>query len=349
LDERLGATNWPALVAPTSFRLLPGDTIIMCAGFEERSTELLRRAAMGGNEDVDVICVEYSPQLPENRQLLAARLCEHMKAAPQVVRYDREDPQGAAEAIFQKVRGPGRVYVDVSGMSRLLIVQLMSEGLRGALGRRLSVAYTEALEYPPTRAEVDGRLASEDDPLGIVMFLSAGVFGLTIVPELSSVAQQGQPMRVVAFPSWNIAQMAAVCSELQASAYTVVHGIPPLPENGWRTDAIRKLNRVEALTNPEHRCASTLDYRETLRILLDVYEQHGQQEKLIVIPTGSKMQSVAIGLACAWLDDLQVAYPTPRTFTTPGDYTRGVRAVYTLDVSVLLPPSQAQEEDHRRD
>ncbi|HUF11360.1 MAG TPA: hypothetical protein VMO47_18710, partial [Rhodothermales bacterium] len=286
LDEQLGARAWPVLATPASLPLAPGDTLITCAGFEDRSTEVLRLAAAAGTSGVDVVSVQYSPRLAENRESMVAALCDRMGTRPEVVQYDREDPQGAADAIFRRVRGSSRIYIDISGMSRLLVVQLVSEGLRVALGSRLSIAYTEALEYPPTRAEVDARLASDEDPLGIMMFLSAGVFGLTIVPELSSVAQQGQPLRVVAFPSWNTTQMAAVCSELQASSFTIVHGRPPLSENAWRTEAIRTLNRVEALTNPEHQHASTLDYRETLRILLNVYAEHGQQEKLVVIPTG---------------------------------------------------------------
>ena len=60
---------------------------------------------------------------------------------------------------------------------------------------------------------------------------------LSAAQELSSVAMQGQPIRVVTFPSWNTTQLAAVCSEMQASHFTIVHGIPPDPQNAWRRDA----------------------------------------------------------------------------------------------------------------
>ena len=146
-----------------------------------------------------------------------------------------------------------------------------------------------------------------------------GVFGLTIVPELSSVAMQGQPMRVIVFPSWNTRQLAAVCSEMQAAYFTVVHGNPPSDENKWRPAAIRELNRVESLPARDELCVSTLDYRETLELLLKVYGVHGQREKLVVVPTREQDAVVGgVGLACGFLRDVQVVYPTPRVFAGAG-------------------------------
>jgi hypothetical protein len=40
----------------------------------------------------------------------------------------------------------------------------------------------------PIRAEVEANLGKEEDYLGILNFISSGVFGITIVPELSTVA-----------------------------------------------------------------------------------------------------------------------------------------------------------------
>ena len=60
---------------------------------------------------------------------------------------------------------------------------------------------------------------------------------LTIVPELSSVAMQGQPVRVIAFPSFNAAQFATVCAEINATAFTVLNGVPPRRENEVATSS----------------------------------------------------------------------------------------------------------------
>ena len=46
--------------------------------------------------------------------------------------------------------------------------------------------------------------------------LSSGVFDVIAVPELSSVALGGQPIRLIAFPSFNTDQLTALVSEIQS-------------------------------------------------------------------------------------------------------------------------------------
>jgi hypothetical protein len=172
------------------------------------------------------------------------------------------------------------------------------------------------------------------------MFLSTGVLGVNIVPELSSVAMQGEPIRAIVFPTWNPMQFAALCAEIQASYYTIIHGRPPREEYTWRSDAIRDLNRIESLQSSEERTASTLDYRETLDVLLSVYRAHAQREKLVLSPTGSKMQAAAVGIMCGWFHDLQVVYPAPKVFAPASDYTRGVRGILSLPLAGFQPPTE---------
>lgn len=130
-------------------------------------------------------------------------------------------------------------------------------------------------------------------------------------------------------------QFAAVTAEIQASGITIINGTPPRAENQWRKDAIRQLNGIDSLREKEEFDTSTFDYRETLRLLLDLYGRYGATQKIVVSPTGSKMQSVAVGLACGFLRDLQVVYPTPQSFPTPSNYTTGVSNVYQLSLSAF--------------
>jgi hypothetical protein len=232
-------------------------------------------------------------------------------------------------------RNSERILVDISGMSRLLIVQLVAAGARQGLLDRMEIIYTEAQCYPPSRQQVEDELKKSRDYLAILNFISSGVFGITVVPELSTVAMQGEPVRLIAFPSFNPAQFAAVCAEIQASFFSIVNGVPPRPENLWRRDAIRQLNGIEALREREEYDASTFDYRETLKVLLDIYKKHGATEKLLISPTGSKMQSVAVGIVCGFLRDIQVVYPTPRSFPSPAHYTEGALESYRLRLSAL--------------
>jgi hypothetical protein len=345
LDEHLIGMHWPEMVARETLVLGPADTLVMCAGFEDRAMEVLRRAIAAGSKNFGVLCVNYLPAIAENRSAEVQQLCSHVGAKCDMVTYNREEPAGAGERLLARVPQDHALYFDVSGMSRLLIVQLLAYAVRRCCLDRAILLYTEALHYPPTSDQVEEQLLDSAGPFGVTMFLSSGVFELTVVPELSSVAMQGQPIRVIAFPSWNATQMVALCAEIQASYYTIINGMPPSEENRWRMDAVRRLNRIEMLSACEEVTSSTLDYRETLKILLEVYREHAQRNKLVISPTGSKMQTVAVGLMCGWFRDLQIAYPTPRKFATPSEYTRGAKCVYALPLSTFKRPIGAAPFD----
>ena len=335
VDEWLRQLPHPQLQVTTAPKLGSDDVLLTCAGFEDRAIEALRRAVSAGCRGFRVLCIEYLPKVRANRGKDIASLCAQAQGTLESLTFDREDPAGAAERILARVPDSHCLHIDLSGMSRILIVQLVAAVVHGARTARSEVLYCSAKVYPPKREQVEPTLDEHTDLVGLTMFVSAGVFGLTIVPELSSVAMQGQPIRVITFPSWNTTQLAAVCSEMQASHFTIVHGIPPDPQNAWRRDAIRSLNRVESLPAQEEFNVSTLDYRETLDLLLNIYGRHRQREKLVVSPTGSKMQSLAVGVVCAFLRDVQVVYPTPRLFAAPADYTRGVGHLYRLPLEQL--------------
>ena len=165
-------------------------------------------------------------------------------------------------------------------------------------------------------------------------YLSSGIFEVAATPELSSVAMWGESIRLIAFPSFDSAQLTNLVQEVQPAYTSLVHGVPPLPENEWRTDAIRRLNErtVSDLRETTHEFVSTFDYKATLDLLCGIYVARNMFDRLVLAPTGSKMQAVAVGLFRAVVQDVQIVYPIPKEFAESGRYTRGVREMYQLDL-----------------
>jgi hypothetical protein len=69
--------------------------------------------------------------------------------------------------------------------------------------------------------------------------------------------------------------------------------------------------------------------------LLTLYTDHAMRERLLLAPTGSKMQTVAVGIFRALVHDVQIVYPTPRGFRTPADYTHGVGPMHCLPLGAF--------------
>lgn len=336
LDMILMEHDYHELTVTEGLSLKAGSVLVICAGFEERSINSLRRAIDAGSSGVYVIVVDYLPYVKANKSEEIISLCGDAGFDYKLITYNRGDPAGGASGILNILPDVFEtLYVDISGMSRLLIVQMMREIICCNLQERVSLLYSVAEEYFPTKETYDKESTvngeEREDP---VMFISSGVLDMSIIPELSSVSQQGQPIRLVVFPSFNPSQMSVVNSAVQPSHYTVINGIPPDERYSWRQEAIRQLNRLESLLHSDERSTSTLDYRETIRELLRIYDSYGCLERIIISPTGSKMQSVAVGIVRAYLNDIQIVYPTPRVLHID-EYTTGAIQLYELQLSGL--------------
>ncbi len=330
-DERLAALVKPALQSITQFQFCGDDCLVLCAGFEDRVLAVLE-AAVSRSSAFQVVVITYEPLLPANRLGEIRAVCDREGIRKTEIVYDRMNPAGFGDAFMRQLEGiEGQVFLDVSAMSRLLIVQSLV-ALRQRTGgfSDCTIAYAEASTYPPSQQEVaDALRHAETDPLSSLLLLSSGVFEVMVVPELSSTTVASNQTRLVAFPSFSPEQLTALKNELAPFRCTFIHGVPPRDENRWRTEAIARINRID-LASTDSVCISTFDYRETLDYLLRLYGEHSETERLLVSPTGSKMQAVAVGLFRAIQDDVQIVYPTPREFRAHDDYTRGVRSLYSL-------------------
>lgn len=338
LISALTSGKIPSLESVSSLRLSLGDTLIACVGFEDRSLASLELATQSHSAGFRLISVEYRPEVPENRRERYRELARQMNVTLRSIVYDRERPEGGGSKIVDELsEGTGEILLDVSGMSRLLIVQCIVELARRGLLGRVRVFYTEAKFYSPSREEFARLFGLPDDAnlIELAMMVSMGVFGLTIVPELSSISMAGCPMHVAVFPSWNPAQLAAVRSDLQATYYTMLVPASPDAESEWKKDAVQKASRVESLASAvrDTFLAPVLDTSNTIGLFVRLYTDVSHREKIVVVPTGSKVQSVCVGLFRAMFSDVQIVYPTPRAFAKPREYTSGIRQSYVFDLS----------------
>lgn len=336
-DERLGKLDWPNLQEIEFPSVETDDCLLVCAGFENRAVETLRRACNAGITSFSLGIVNYLPDYQENKIHELRTIGQGAALRVNEFTYDRKNPTGIGQKLKQFTQDFEHVFIDISGMSRLLIVQTLVAliGQQHQQIQQISIIYGEAQEYPPF--ELEFKLEFEQNhgkAKPILSYLSSGIFEIAATPELGSVSMLGEAIRLVAFPSFDSSQFTNLIQELQPTYTELIHGIPPNQENKWRTEAIRKLNHqaLDELQEKEDHEASTLDYRETLWKLLQIYAERSMFDRLVISPTGSKMQAVAVGLFRAALHDVQIVYPTPQVFTTPEKYTVGLRQLYMVDL-----------------
>ncbi len=322
-DEELASFDWPTVESVDELLLGSKDCFVAGIGFEDRALAGLHLACEVSNQ-FGVVGLHYLPEVEENREAEFSEVCRANRLEVENFTYDRENPSGIGLTVGEHTSRFERVYLDISGMSRLLIVQLLAELIR----RRNTVCliYTEAEVYPPLEHEFDG---SHQDGAASPSYLSSGIFEIVSSPELSSVSMLGSAIRLISFPSFDPSQLSNLVQEVQPTHNDVINGVPPYEELAWRTSAIQKLNSSTVNGLKRARChnVSTFDYRETLGLLLGIYDKYAAFDRLVVAPTGSKMQAVAVGIMRGVLEDVQIVYPTPLQFLEPSRYTEGVKKI----------------------
>ena len=336
--EKLEKVSWPALHTVERPSVSAGDVLLLCAGFEKRASEALKRLCSTPVPSVSIVLVEYKPAYQENRSGEIRALAKSAGMCLTQVTYDRRNPAGISDDILNLIHPSSRIWIDVSGMSRLLIVQILV-GLLSSGYQALSILYTEAETYPPSQEEVESSF-QEGENATQMSYLSSGVFEIAVTPELSSVAMMGEATRLIAFPSFDPSQLSNVLDELQPTYTELVHGIPPRAENQWRKSGVETLHGqiLKELRGRTNHQVSTLKYEETIQLLVSIYREYNSFDRLAICPTGSKMQTVAVGIFRAVAVDVQIVYPTPQNFVTPSKYTVGVRDLYQIDVPELSIP-----------
>ena len=330
-DERLSELSWPALQSVQTPGLREGDALVVCGGFEDRAGSVLNRACCSGDTGFEILLIDYEPRYAQNRTEELMDVARRSGVAPLEYKYDRSSPAGAGVDVVRLLREVKRVFVDISGMSRLLIVQSIV-ALLTMTTMPVIILYTEAEQYSPNEKEFEAKRKTEMHRP--VSFLSSGILEVAATPELASVAMVGEAVRLIGFPSFDPTQMINVVQEVQPTFLDVIEGRPPADQNRWREGAIWTLNEpfLQGQNGLNRYVTSTLDYRETMSVVLEIYGKRSAFDRFLISPTGSKMQTVAMALLRAAMPDLQVVYPTPHIFTKPDNYTKGARQIYRLDV-----------------
>jgi hypothetical protein len=321
------------------------DAIIQAPGFEDRTTALaeLLQPSIGAR----AVLLDYRPVNNKNRLKDVVDLLKERNVLVDegdVLVYDRFDPGDFQQRITDRLLALGiaRVVVDVSSMSKLAIM-LVLEACR-QLEIDVTVFYAEAEKYGPTQQEFEtAKQMNELHRPSLQVF--TGVHGVVRVDSLASVAMQGQPTAAIVFMSFNDSLTQVLLNTVYPSRLFLINGRPPL--HRWREEATAwihdQVRREWAEDNPvtvsesgslvPKRVASTLDYRQTVDLLLRLYWQLSSAHRVLLAPSGSKMQAVACLIAKALHPDIHIEYPSPEGFLP--EYSTGIAARWTLPLGNL--------------
>lgn len=319
-------------ITPLDPSTLPHPMLYVgAAGFEDRAMTLLDYWMSHKIRLEKALAIRYEPHGdPRNRVTDFKSKLEKVCTSVEWIDYDRLDPQKFQEELASTVNPPDsfHVLIDISGMSKFLTMVLLQ--VLTKLPNSLTVAYAEADIYYPTKDEFERKkkeLGATPD------FLTSDVYTILHVTSLSSVSMQGYPILLLVFPTFNHNEVVALHNETSPQHMILLEGDPHEEPDKWRLQAIREVNSIVTANPDDYRCetrvVSTFDYISNIEALQEIYQMYCFTHKILLAPTGSKLQTIASFLFRQIHPDAQIVYPVTKAFI--GEYSEKCRALWAIN------------------
>jgi len=310
--------------------------VITAGGFEGRAGAVFENFHC--EREGRALVLRYLPEDPRNRLrevIQAARDAGFRVGPADIIEFARLSPDGFFDNLrlrLEKLEAR-ELIIDVSAMSKMAIFICLE--VAREMGLDVVIFYAEAAEYGPSREQYRGAQL-EGKILQPTIQVMVGVLGVVRVSHLSSVAMQGQPTAAIAFMSFNELLVQALIDAVCPGRLFLINGRPP--ERSWREEATAWIHDILRREWPEMdnptagvgeegvslpvRSVSTLVYTETCLTLLELYWKLAVDHRIVLAPTGSKMQTVGCFFVKGLHPDIHIEYPTPKGFLP--SYSNGV-------------------------
>jgi hypothetical protein len=322
-----------------------GRVLITAGGFEDRALAVASITDRSSNGRA--IVLNYKPTNKRNKlnNVITTLKSKGVKIDEKdIIEFDRYQPEIFPNFLQNRLIevNAQKVIVDITAMSKLALLLCLT--VCWEMNINISVVYTEAQEKSPQKDEYEkARVNNNLQQPSIQVY--TGIHGVMRVPQLSSVAMQGQPSAAIVFMSFNDLLTQALLNTVYPSRLFLINSRSPKWE--WREEAtawIHEQLRKEwaASDNPVNeqlgnilpqRVVSTFDYKETIKILLELYWELSPEHRILLAPTGSKQQTLGCFFVKVLHPDIHIEYPTPEGFLDM--YSSGIGQTWLADFGAL--------------
>jgi len=323
----------------SSFVIPQKRLLITSEGFEERSLSFAK-LLQGDKIFIDAFICKYYPEKRSRDAELLPLIENITKNEPQLIEFSRYEPYKFEEKFQEQINhlvNYDEIVIDISVMSKLLICIIVY--LFKNKNVTIRIIYCEPNEYCPTFEEYN----SNKDIYGKALDLpSFGVHDVVRTPFLSSIVMQRTPSVLITFLSFNEQLIRALLSSLNPAHLILINGIPPHLK--WREKAMQEIhnNIINEFHNDNplnkgflSRRTSTLYMEQTFESLANIYKEYCFTNRIIISPTGSKMQAVACALLKICCPDVHIEYPTPESYFIKGFSSSTIRNIHELQLPLF--------------
>ncbi|HEX4638077.1 MAG TPA: hypothetical protein VH170_01175 [Chthoniobacterales bacterium] len=329
IDDSVFADMLASLEDWQSFSGVGSATLFIAAmGFEDRSPACFESwCAEKSQKKRTAILIEYPFNRTEN-EVQEARFDEaaaHNGVNVIKLPYDQRSLYGAVIGLTRTIADKSVVAVDLSSLASFALFPVLAAVINALPDSLLDICYSEAADYFPKRVEWESFQAKVSE---LDLYERSRLFdeqhfqssGVEVVFECAPFTGHNPdrlPSSVVLVPNFafeRVNRMIDFTSEkysVPRDRYDWIIGVPPDRErNGWRHDALWQM-----FDKPHHKHeASTLQYKEILLVLHNLWSERRFIESLTIATTGSKAQHLGTLLFLMMHQEVSLVLSQPKQF-----------------------------------
>lgn len=321
------------------------DGIVLAAGFEDRAFATLERGKF--RPDAHCILIRFVNSIPKNgivfRRYRDAAQARFSEDAIHIVELHHDHIARLEVDIGRQLgklpRAIRHLGIDVSGLPAYASC-IALKALRALRAENpLTVIYTAALEYNPSRADYDELIATSGDEIELLPHAMALEMDHNLqLDAFSGYRSQNAKTCLAILAGFEAHRATGVVEDTNPALLLLLYGEPGDPTLDWRLDLSRRLHRkFERGRRTATETVSTLQFEETIATLERYYNYLVDDYDLVLAPIGSKMQTLAAFLFWERYGETQLIFPTPIGYD-PARSPQGAGVTYavTLEPRSLL-------------
>jgi len=191
----------------------------------------------------------------------------------------------------------------------------------------LTILYSEAAKYYPSLDEWEsGQLKAQG---GRVEGPFSGIRFVEKPPSLQGDDIGERPVLLILFPTFNTERTSGVLAEIDPAKRIWLIGEPhDLTKNSYRIEMAKTFASPIMYPGDPWTLLTTFDYRKTMILLAGIYALHRFDHRFVVMPHGSKMQTLGVSLF-ATAHQLSMVFAMPKVYK-PDRYSEGCERVWAI-------------------
>jgi len=321
------------------------DGIVLAAGFEDRAFAVLEKGRF--RPDAQCVLIRFVNAIPGNgdvfRRFYEAAKERFPDEAIHVADLRHDEPAAfegeLAQLLGRLPRATRHLGVDVSGLPAYATCMALKTLRQQRTESPLTILYTAALEYNPTRAEYEELIAISGDEVELIPHSMALEMDQNLqLDSFSGYRSQNARTCLAILAGYEAHRANGVVEDTNPALLLLLYGRPGDLSLDWRLDLSHRLHRkFERGRRTATETVSTLHLDETIATLERYYDYLIDDYDFALAPIGSKMQTVAAYLFWERYGETQLMFPTPIGYD-PARSPKGVGMTYaiTLEPRSLL-------------